>query len=150
MADQSLLTDEIRALVGQATESREAIVSEEAVRRAVGVYGGDVPSLKEGGIVPGFVLTGLMPEGDNIRIPNLLPKSVLVSNEFAIERPLVLGERLMARSRIADISERLGGQFGHGLYVRSEQEFRGLDGEVVGRTASTLMHYDPAGAEERR
>jgi len=150
MADQSLLTDEIRALVGRATEPREAVVTEEAVRRAVGVYGGDVPALEEGGIVPGFVLTGLMPEGDNIRIPNLLPKSVLVSNEFAIARPLVLGERLMARSRIADISERLGGQFGHGLYVRSEQEFRGPDGEVVGRTASTLMHYDPAGAEGRR
>ena len=63
---------------------------------SLGVYGGEVPALEPGKMVPGFVLTSLMPEGENIRIPNLLPKSVLVSNEFAIERPL----RLPGKARL--------------------------------------------------
>jgi hypothetical protein len=91
------------------------------------------------------VLLNILPGGDDIRLPDPLPKSLLVSNEFSLERPVLAGEVLTARARVADISERLGGQFGHGIYVRTEVEFTGADGALAGRTASTLMYYDPAG-----
>jgi hypothetical protein len=150
MADQSLLTDEIRAYIGRATEPVPVTVTQEAVFRAIEAYEGRHERVMAPGMpVPGFVLLNILPGGDDIRLPDPLPKSLLVSNEFAVERPIVLGEELMARSRVADISERLGGQFGHGIYVRTEVEFTGSDGEVAGRAASTLMYYDPAGARRR-
>ena len=146
MADQSLITDEVRSHIGRTTDLRPVVVTVEAVARAVGVYGGEVP---QEGIAPGFVLINLAPEGQSLRLPDLMPASLLISNEFALERPLQVGEALQARSRIADISERLGGQFGHALYVRTDIEFFDHEGALVGRSASTMMHYDPAGGRQR-
>ncbi len=150
MPDQSLLTDEVRALIGLATELRPVTITEEAVRRAYAAYEGQPPAeFTPGQPVPGFVMMSLQTDGDSLPVPDILPTSLLVSNEFAIERPLRLGEQLQARSRIADISERLGGQFGHGLYVRTEVEVFDPENALVGRSASTLMYYDPAGAKSR-
>ena len=150
MPEESLMTDEVRSLIGLATELRPVTITEEAVRRAYAAYEGDAPEVFAAGqLVPGFVLMSLQPDGDSLRVPDILPTSLLVSNEFMIERPLRLGEQLQARSRIADISERLGGQFGHALYVRTEVELLGPDHDLVGRSASTLMYYDPAGAKSR-
>jgi hypothetical protein len=146
MAEQSLITDEVRSHIGRTTDLRPVVVTTEAVARAAGVYGGAVP---QEGIAPGFVLMNLGPEGQSLRLPDLMPASLLVSNEFALERPLTMGEELQARSRIADISERLGGQFGHGIYVRTDVEFFDAGGALVGRSASTLMYYDPAGGRQR-
>jgi hypothetical protein len=149
MAEQSLLTDEVRGYIGRASEPSTVRITEDAVRRATDAYSGDPNRpLEDGKPVPGYVLVGLVPDSDT-RVPDLMPKSLLVSNEFSIERPILFGEELTGQSRIADINERLGGQFGHGLYVRSEIEFRDGSGSVVGRTASTLMYYDPAGARRR-
>ena len=87
MAEQSLLTDEIRAYIGRATPERPVRVTEEGVRRSIAVYGGDAAgALEPGQIVPGYVLMGFSPdsEGDELRLPDPLPKSILVSNEFSI------------------------------------------------------------------
>jgi hypothetical protein len=147
MADQSLITDEVRAFIGRSTGPQTVTITEDAVFRAMEAYQGSHPAAIEAGDpVPGFVLVNMLPGGEDIRIPDLLPRSLLVSNEFTIERPIRMGERFTATARVADINERLGGQFGHGLYVRTETEFVGEDGAVAGRTASTLMYYDPAGA----
>ena len=147
MADHSLLTEELRAHIGRAADARHATVTIEQVHRSMGVYGGDVSRpFADGDIVPGYVLMGLVSDGEGLRVPVPLPKSLLVSNEFTVERPIRLGEKLVAQSRVADINERLGGQFGHGIYVRTDMEFHDPDGSLVGRTSSTLMHYDPAGA----
>jgi hypothetical protein len=147
MADQSLLTDELRAYVGREGEPQQVTITKEAVERAIEASGSSHPrALVAGRPVPGFVLMNIFPGAEESRVPEPLPKSLLVSNEFAIQRPILLGEVLTARSRVADISERLGGQFGHGIYVRTEVEFIGEDGAVAGRTANTLMYYDPAGA----
>jgi hypothetical protein len=145
MADQSLITDEVRSHIGRTTELRPVVVTIEAIARAAGVYSGDVP---QEGIAPGFVLMNLSPEGQSLQLPKLMPASLLVSNEFSLERPLQVGEELQARSRIADISERLGGQFGHALYVRTDVEFFDGGGALVGRAANTMMHYDPAGRQQ--
>jgi acyl-CoA thioesterase FadM len=81
-----------------------------------------------------------------VRVPDLMPNSVLISNEWEFRRPLRVGDALTARSRLADISERFGGQFGYGLYIRTEVELRDMTGELVARTATTLMQYDAANA----
>lgn len=146
MADHSLLTDAVRSHIGRTTELRPVIVTAEVVARAAAVYGGEV---SEDGLAPGVVLMNLAPGGESLRLPNLMPASLLVSNEFVLERPLRVGEGLQARSCLADISERVGGQFGQALYVRTDIEFFDGEGALVGRCASIQMLYDPAGGRQR-
>ena len=147
MPEQSLLTDDVRALVGATSEPVEVEVTLLAVERAIEVYGGRPRSFAAGDPVPGYVTSALASVAKGVELPTLLPRNILISNELAFERPLRLGERLSVRERIADISERFGGQFGYGIYIRSETEFLDASGEVVARTARTMMQYD---ADEKR
>jgi hypothetical protein len=148
MTEESLLTDDVRALIGTATESVPVRVTAAAVRRAGEVYfgvPGTVPA--DGEPVPGVVIAGLEVTG-RLDLPDLLPNSVLISNEWQFERPLRMGEELQARTRLADISERLGGRFGYSLSIRTDVEFADATGAVIARTSSTLMQYDPKNARD--
>src|SRR5688572_3117980 len=121
--------------------------------RAMDLYLGRRDLLpRDGEMVPGYVLAALEPETDNVPVPELLPDSILVSNEWMFERPLRMGEELVANGRLADIVERFGGRFGYSLHFRSETEFHEPSGAVVARSVRTLMYYDarnaPEGADE--
>ena len=141
MRESSLLTDEVRARVGTAGPAVSVAITLRAVERTMDVYlGHHRRAFEPGAIVPGYVLVALQAEVDNISFPDLLPNSVLVSNEFSLERPLRLGEELTLQSRLADVTERLGGRFGYGLYVRTETEYRDPAGAVIARMAQTLMY----------
>lgn len=150
MTVESLLTEELRAFIGRSGPEVTVYVSAGAIERAADVFRGGREGLRlePGAPVPGFVLAALESDVPRVALPDPLPKSLLVSNEWHFERPLVLGEALRARARIADITERLGGRFGHALYVRTEVEFRGEDGALAARSSMTLMHYDPTGARD--
>lgn len=149
MTDTSLLTEEVQALVGHTSEPVTTRVTAAAVRRAGEVYfgrPGEVPS--DGMDVPGVTIAGLETSSGEPRMPDLMPNSVLISNEWQFERPLRMGEELVVQSRLADISERFGGRFGYSLYFRTDVEFRDSGGELVARSSSTLMQYDPANARD--
>lgn len=148
MPEESLLTDEVRALVGQATEAVEVEVAARHVRRAMDLYLGERKRLSfaAGERVPGYVLVALVSEAEGVDLPDVMPNSILISNEMLFERPLVMGERLILRSRIGDISERFGGRFGYSLYFRTETEACDPTGGVVAKTAQTMMYYDAAAA----
>ncbi len=152
MPDASLLTDDVRALIGVPTAMDPVQITLRAVRRALDTYtgsrGGD---FADGAPVPGYVIAALDSESEPPPIPLLLPKSLLISNEWQFERPLRLGEQLDVSYRIVDISERFGGKFGYSLDFRTEREFRDATGTVVARTAHTMMQYDVSqpGADAR-
>ena len=147
MPDESLLTDEVRALVGLATESVEVEVASRHVRRAMDLFLGRMDrSFAAGERVPGYVLVALVSEAEGVDLPQVMPDSILISNEMQFERPLLMGERLVLRSRIADISERFGGRFGYSLYFRTETEAFEPGGTSVARTAQTMMYYDATSA----
>ncbi len=149
MADQSLISDELRSYEGRRGPERPVSVTDDVVERALGVFGsGGSRSFREGEVVPGFTLMSLSPDGEvaDLRIPEPMPQALMVSNEFSLERPLRMGEELTAQSCVADISERLGGRFGHSIYVRRDLEFRDAAGILVGRTASTLIYYRTEGS----
>jgi len=148
MPDESLLTDEVRALQGRATPMLPVQVTPRAVRRAMDVYLGhhDGAAAEPGSPVPGYVIAALDSESELPPLPDLLPNSLLISNEWSFERPLRLGEELSLTHRIAGISERFGGRFGYSIDFRSETEFRDAAGEVVARTAMTMMQYDASEA----
>ncbi len=148
MTLESLLTDELRSFIGRTGPEVTVYVSAGAVERAADVFRGSREGLvlAQGAPVPGFVLAALESDVPRLSIPDPLPKSLLVSNEWHFERPLRLGEALRAQAKVADITERLGGRFGQALYVRTEVEFRDDTGALVARSSMTLMHYDPSGA----
>jgi hypothetical protein len=147
MPEASLLTDDVRALIGGATNRGVVRVTPAAVRKAVEVFTG-VPdaSYSEGEEVPGYVVEALHTDSDSNDLPRLLPQSILVANEWRFARPLRMGEELTVESRVVDISERFGGKFGYSLDFRSETQFRDADGTLVAASARSMMQYDASEA----
>jgi len=153
MSEGSLVSDELRSLIGSTGPEVAVEVTRAVVHRAADVFRGSRAglTLEPGSEVPGFVLAALEGDVPRVQVPEPLPRSLLVANEWRFERPLRLGEELRARSRVADIRERLGGRFGHSVYVQTEVEFREpASGALVAASSITLMYYDleRPGAEE--
>ena len=156
MTDASLLTDDLRALIGRSTALGTVEVTLRAVRRSIEVYLGAAEAerrtlaLAPGDAVPGYVIEALGSdfnvESDGTGLPVVLPNSLLISNEWQFERPFRLGERLVVASRLADISERFGGKFGYSLDFRTEVVFSTPDGEVVAHNGRSMMQYSAAAA----
>lgn len=152
MPDASLLTDDIRALIGRAAGLGQVTVTLRAVRRSIEVYlgadeaGRRAASLQTGDAVPGYVIEALSSEWDTPEFPALLPNSILISNEWQFDRPFRLGEQLDVAFRLLDITERFGGKFGYSLDFRTETEFSDSTGATVARSGRSMMQYDAAAA----
>lgn len=151
MPDQSLLTDAVRALVGRETQIGSVEVTLRGWRHAVEVYTGEVPAdiPAPGDPVSGYAIAGLETEYEPTELPNLLPNSILIANQWEFERPLRMGEKLDASYRLVDVSERLGGRFGYSIDFRAEVVYRDGAGEVVARSGRTMTQYDPADARSQ-
>ena len=148
MPDESLLTDEVRALIGRRTELDSVKVTLRLVKRATEVfYGNPGRDYAEGEEVPGYVISGLDPEKDPPELPRLLPQGILISNEWSFERYPRLGETLSITTVMANISERFGGQFGYSVDFRNETEYRDSSGALVATSSTNMMQYDAASAE---
>ena len=149
--EESLLTDDVRALIGQSKVIGKVTVTRQAYKRALDTYTGrhnDPPP--DGAEVPGYVLDGLSTEEDVPRWPNFLPQQVNISNEWEFERPLRMGEEFVVSTRLASISERFGGRFGYSLDVRTETVYsEAATGVEVARKVSTMSQYNVAEAPIR-
>ena len=87
------MTDDVRALIGQAHPLMNAQVTRRAYQRALDVYLGEHDyGPPDGADVPGYVIEALDSETEPPSIPSLLPQSLLISNEWQFERPLRMGE----------------------------------------------------------
>ena len=147
MPDQSLITDEVRAMVGRLTTLEPQMVTRRAVQKAMDLYLGHQDGAPhEGEPVPGFVIAALEFAMEAEELPQLLPNSMLISNEWQFERRLVVGEALRSEALLADISERFGGKFGYSITIRSEILLTGSDDRVAARSVRTMMYYDPKNA----
>jgi hypothetical protein len=148
MPEASLLTDEVRALVGREARLGRVQVTPRAFRRAAEVFTGkgphEVPG--DGEAVPGYVITGLESESEAPPFPDLLPNSLLIANEWVFERPLRMGEWLEMVHRVTDVRERFGGRFGYSIDVLSETAFVDGEGRVAARSGRTLTQYSAAEA----
>jgi len=149
MVEESLLTPEVRALVGRTTAPVRVRVTRRSLERALDVYYGRhdrAANIAPGDPIPGVALAALDPEAEALNFPPVLPDAILISNEWEFERPLRMDEELTMQAKLADITERFGGRFGYSLYVRRDVEFRDETGEVIARSAHTMMHYDASNA----
>jgi hypothetical protein len=151
MPEESLLTDEVRTLIGRESASGSVEVTVRGWRHAVEVYTGRVPenTPADGDPVSGYAIAGLETDYDATELPNLMPNSILISNQWEFERPLRMGETLQASYRLVDISERFGGRFGYSIDFRAEVIYRDANGHVVARSGRTMTQYDPAEAIQR-
>lgn len=150
MPEASLLTDEVRAIVGQETPMGRVQVTPKAYRRALEVYTGRVPRSypAPGEPVPGYVLAALDSEADTPAMPSLLPNSLLISNEWQFERPLRMGEELESAYSVVAINERFGGRFGYSIDFRAEVIFKDANGDPVARSGRTMTQYSAAEARD--
>ncbi|MBA4181142.1 MAG: hypothetical protein C0506_11185 [Anaerolinea sp.] len=150
MPEESLLTDDVRALIGSAVPLSTVQVTRRAYQRALDVYLGEHDQgPAEGEDVPGYVIEALNSETDPPPIPALMPQSILISNEWQFERPLRMGETLEKTHRIVDISERFGGRFGYSINVRTEVALSEPgSGVVVARNVHTMTQYNAADARD--
>ncbi len=150
MPDQSLLTDDVRALIGSETPSGTVEVTLRGWRHAVEVYTGRIPDQTPapGDPVSGYAIAALETDYEATELPNLLPNSILIANQWEFERPLRMGESLDASYRLVDINERFGGRFGYSIDFRAEVVYRDAAGAVVARSGRTMTQYDPADARE--
>lgn len=149
MPEASLLTQDVRELIGVPTHMEPVTVTQRAVRRAVEVFTARRSrDYADGESVPGYALAALDSESEPPPLPSLLPQGLLISNEWQFERPLRMGEQLTVAYRIVDISERFGGKFGYSIDFRSEREFRDSTGAVVARSAHSMMQYDASQASD--
>ena len=153
MPDASLLTDDVRALIGVTHPLEPVRVTLRAVRRATEVYlghPGDAP-YADGDPVPGYAIAGLDADSESERPqpPKLLPNSLLISNDWQFERPLRLGEEFQRVYSVTNISERFGGRFGYSIDFRSEVQFADPEGNVIARSGSTMTQYDASDARDR-
>lgn len=153
MVEESLLTPEARALIGRESAPQTVRVTRRGVERGHETYYGTPLKFegKPGDDVPGYAISALdydSSSGDDIAFPPLLPNSLLISNEWVFERPLRLDEELVSVRRLADVTERFGGQFGYALNVRTESVYRDKDGNTVATAVNTLMQYDVSNARK--
>jgi hypothetical protein len=150
MPEASLLTDEVRATVGQETPMGRVQVTPKAYRRALEVYTGCIPRNHPapGEPVPGYVLAALDSEADIPALPSLLPNALLISNEWQFERPLRMGEELESVYSLVAINERFGGRFGYSIDFRTEVIFKDADGNPVARSGRTMTQYSAAEARD--
>lgn len=150
MPEESLLTDEVRAIVGQETPLGRVQVTPKAYRRAVEVYTGHIPRIAPGAgePVPGYVLAALDSESDTPAMPSLLPNSLLISNEWQFERPLRMGEEFESVYSVVAVTERFGGRFGYSIDFRAEVIFKDGEGNPVARSGRTMTQYSAAEARE--
>lgn len=147
MADASLITPELEALLGRAFEREPVEVTLALVHHAMDVYGDARLPFAPGDEVPDYVLLAMTPPAERGQLmPRAQPAQLVVSNGWRFERPLRLGDRLTCRVRLGSLSERFGGHFGHSLQYRTDAEFRGSTGALVATDAITFIQYDPANA----
>jgi len=150
MPDQSLLTDEVRALVGREQVLGAVQVTPRAVKRALEVYTGHIPKSvpAEGEDVPGYAIAAFEGDYESDPLPSLMPNSLLIANEWSFERPLRMGETLTAVHVIAGITERFGGRFGYSIDTRTETQYKDAQGAIVARSSFTMTQYSAADARE--
>lgn len=149
MADESLLTPEVMAQIGQRTEPVRIRVTGRMVGRARDLHhAAGRRRLSPGDPVPGIVMTVLDGEGERLSPAIPLPDDLLVSNEWSLDRPLRLDEEVVLTASVVAISERLGGRFGHSVNSVAEIEVADAEGRRIGHYRRTLMHYNAANARE--
>ena len=147
--EQSLITDEHRALIGVRSVPFTVTVSGTDARRMRDVLGDSDPRwADETGMAPPYLLAMIGGGGsrrpDSVRI---LPGALLTQQEWKFSRPFRVGETLTGYNQLVDVRERLGGRYGHSVLVTNGTDYFDTDGNHVASAMMTVTQFDPSRAE---
>ena len=146
--EQSLITDEHRAIIGVRGEPYPVIVAGEHASRMRDVLEDSDPRWADGtGMAPPYALASFGGRPSR-NMPFILPNGLLTQQEWRFNRPFRVGEELQAVAYVADIRERLGGRYGHSVLVTSAVDYLDSEGNVVASALSMLAQFDPARAKK--
>ena len=164
--EESLISPELAAVVGQEMGASHAWVEAELVRRMALALEIEDPAL-EAALAANDCAYDLPPwtiycisRPQRIETPGIEPwGTLLAAEELQILSPLHLGDRLDVAQQIADVQERIGGRVGHSLFISLEWRYRRMRsrppgdatrpdrtatediGEEVARIRHTLAHF---------
>ncbi len=146
--EQSLITDEHRALIGVRTDPVSITVKDVDARRMREVLGDSDPRWADGtGVAPPYIIASFGGRPSR-NMPFILPNGLLTQQEWKFTRPFKVGEQISAVSYIVDIRERLGGRYGHSVLMTSATDYLDSEGKTVGSALSTLTQFDPKRAKK--
>jgi hypothetical protein len=147
--ERSLITDDVRALMGSETAPRHFVIEREVARRLAEALGEDPDAIAGAEFAPSFYFSAFETQIAPTGIPGELESGILAGDEWEQQRPLRWGERITSVGRIGDVYERFGSRHGQTLYLRYEWTFTGERGEPVAIARRILARYvSEAGDDE--
>lgn len=144
--DESFITDELAALVGEEMVARTVSITPLLVSRLVETLHDPDPRWQEG-IAPPYVLLALE-TGINLPEAPAARESLVTGDEWSVYRPLRVGEDLRLTGGLASAHERFGSRFGHTLNLRMAYRFTDESDAIVAEAGRSMIRYaTPARAE---
>jgi len=153
MSQDSVITDEMRAVIGVESEPSVYEIEKEPIRRwaeAIGdpnpLYHDEEYAKKRGyrSLVapPAFVAQYSYPvkAGGRPRFSSPFTRNLNGGNEYEFFKPVQAGDVITATTKVVDIYEREG-RLGKMLFVISETTYKNQDGEIVAKARNTGISY---------
>ena len=155
MAEESVITDEMRAAVGVESEPSVYEIEREPIRRWADAIGDSNPLYHDEeyarsrgyrSIVapPGFIAQYAFPVksggGGRRSFPNPFARMLNGGNEYELLKPVQAGDTISSTAKIAELRERPG-RMGPMLIIISETTYKNQDGDVVARARGTGISY---------
>ncbi len=148
---QSVITEEMRKLIGVESEPAIYEVEKGPIRRFAMAIGDPNPlyldeeyakKSKHGAMIcpAGFFGWPAKTQAPGPRFAGPYSRVVNGGNEFEFLKPIKAGDVLAATIRITDMMERTG-RLGPMLIVMSEVTYKNQQGEVVAKSRNTMINY---------
>lgn len=137
MSATTSVVERLRARIGQAGPSSEAMVEAGHLKRFVDAIGDPNPRwTKE---APPTFLVALVPVSMHMAEAEAYGKGWLNGgNRFEYFEPVKVGDRITATARVADVYEKTGGS-GSLLFIVVETDYVNQDGRTVARLRGTAI-----------
>lgn len=154
MAEDSVITDEMKSMIGVESEPSVFEIEKEPIRRwaeAIGdsnpLYHDEEYAKKEGyrSIIapPGFIAQYAYPvklgQG-RVRFSTPFARMLNGGNEYEFFKPVQAGDMITSTNKLAELFER-DGRMGKMLFIISETTFKNQDGDVVAKARGTGISY---------
>ncbi len=137
MSTASSVVDRLRARIGAAGQSVEALVEAGHLKRFVEAIGDPNPRWAEE--APPTFLVALAPASIHLAEAEEYGKGWLNGgNRFEYFEPVKVGDRITATGRVADVYEKTGSS-GNLLFIIFETDFVNQDGRTVARLRGTAI-----------
>ncbi len=146
-ADESFISEELAALVGEETIARTVSITPLLVSRLTETMQDGDPRWQSG-IAPPYVLLALE---TGISLPEVpaARESLVTGDEWTVYRPLRTGEDLRLSGGLASAHERFGSRFGHTLNLRMAYRFTDAAGETVAEAGRSMIRYATPARDDR-